>query len=158
MKNRFTLVKLFEFEKVSFYTVKECYGDNELLWFFHFMDGISNADKKEVKRMLRIMGEHKGAHPSFFRHEGKADALPSRKVSFANVDGDLRLYCMRVDEHNVVLFRGGYKNARTAQESQISMAFYDAAEMTGRIDEAFKENHIYFDENDRLAWDDDLLL
>ena len=65
MENRFTLVKLFEFEKVSFYTVKECYGDNELLWVHHFFVGITNEDRKEMKKMLRIMGEHKGVHPSF---------------------------------------------------------------------------------------------
>ena len=158
MENRFTLVKLFEFEKVSFYTVKECYEDNERLWYDDFFKKINYEDKREIKKMLIIMGKYKGAQPSFFRHEGRADALPSRKVSFANVSGNLRLYCMRIDERNVILFSGGYKDARTAQDSQISMLFHAAVRMAGRIDEALNENRIYFDKNHRLSWDDDLIL
>ena len=79
-------------------------------------------------------------------------------MSFANVSGNLRLYCLRIDERNVILFSGGYKDARTAQDSQISMLFHAAVRMAGRIDEALNENRIYFDDNDRLSWDDDLIL
>ena len=154
----YTLYKLKQWEKVTFYTVLEENDNKQLLWFYHFLEKINEEDKRAIKSLIKKMGTRFGAKEYFFRHEGEAHALPSTKVHFVELHNDLRLYCLRVNEHAVVLFGGGYKDARSAQDSRISYEFYLANTMARKIRKAMKTNEIRLTPDMRLDWDKDLLL
>jgi len=154
----YTLHKIMEWEKVSFYTVREEAGDQQLLWFFRFLEKLREPDARQIRRMMKQMGTRYGAKAHFFRHEGEADALPSNKVHFVDIDPHVRLYCLRLNDKAVILFSGGYKHAATAQDSGISFDFQMANLMARKIRKAIADGRIRLNDDMRLEWDEDLLL
>ncbi len=72
-----------------------------------------------IKVWLERIGNKIGVKNHLFRFEAyqgwDARALPPA-TKFLETDLNLRLYCMIVDRKNIILFDGGLKTARTAQE------------------------------------------
>ncbi len=151
-------IRQLQYQKVRFYTICENREGIAHKLFTDFIKNIKNEDAQEMIKMLEKIGTKYGAREIFFRPEKRAHALPSGKVNFININKDLRLYCLRINENSVVLFRGGYKDSQSAQESQISYYFYEANKFAKKIDDAIKEGFIKFDKNNFLTWDEDLLL
>jgi hypothetical protein len=147
-----------ETEKVTFYTVKwEDASMSETDKFLTRMAQIPEM-KEPLQRLstliIDVIGNSYGADEAFFnRFENKATALPPKgqiKISELKLDFDefpLRLYCLAMTEELVILFNGGIKDARTAQQSSdsISMKFYEANEFTTRIFEALNSREIEID-------------
>jgi hypothetical protein len=102
----------------------------------------------ELIAFLDIIANERGAHESFFRFEDQAQALPPRgrrrfgelRFDFSNFE--LRLYCLRLSDTILVLFNGGEKNSRTAQDGVCSMQFREAKEFAKRILKALYDRDI----------------
>jgi hypothetical protein len=134
-----------ESEYVTFYTVRwEGAETSETDKFFSRMKGLPDMQQPlhELANLIsEVIGNHHGAHEAFFnRMENWAIALPPKgKVRLGEINVEyagfpLRLYCYRVTDELVILFNGGIKTGRTAQDSQeLSMKFYEANEFTKRI-------------------------
>jgi hypothetical protein len=70
------------------------------------------------------------------------------------------LYAYRVNENIVILFNGGVKLGKTAQESKVSMHFSEAQHFVARIEDAFADGTlgisddnktiVYFDDNEMI--------
>lgn len=130
-----------EFPYVTYYTVR--WEGDELSETDKFIERFqADIDYKEeydeIAELLRLMGEEHCALDIFFRRfEDEASALPpSRVVQLAlNYGGNrLRLYCIKITDHIVVLFNGGIKSARTAQESpDLVNKFRDAKTFASKI-------------------------
>lgn len=111
----------------------------------------------QIAALLMDMGERKGARWYYFsRHENEALALPPKKryaVDGIEIDffkNPLRLYCLRINDHLVILFNGGLKSARTAQQSaDLSRKFREAQEFARRIRHAIQEGMILIDDMSR---------
>lgn len=94
--------------------------------------------------MVVRMGEQQGAQQRFFRPERNADALPPPS-QFLDIEYEhnLRLYCMRLSDHVVVLFDGGVKTANKAQECPVvAPHFYMAQKLCSAIQEAIRDREI----------------
>ncbi len=94
--------------------------------------------------IVERMGGMHGAKPKFFRFEGKADALPPPS-HFLDVEYEhnLRLYCMRLSDHVVILFNGGVKTADKAQKCPVvAPHFHMAQKLCKAIQEAIKNKEI----------------
>ena len=87
--------------------------------------------------------------------ENRAQALPPKPKNWVEeIRGlgphfPLRLYCYRVTRQIVVLFNGGVKNDRTAQESQLSGKFYQAQNFAKKIEEALHSQMISITDDER---------
>lgn len=140
--NIFVLEKLEEFvtDKVTYYSVR--FVDKEVTEFEAFVQ--KHAHQADIQDewadmmiwMQERLGQRSGAKKHFFRHEGKADGLPpSAQHLDIHYDKNLRLYCLRISDHVVVLFNGGIKTTQKAQDcptvkSHFSNAQYLAATIT----------------------------
>lgn len=121
--NTFVLEKLEELvtEKVTYYSVR--FVDKEVTEFEAFVlkhSQQANIQDEWADLMLWMeerLGRRSGALKRFFRHEGKADALPP-EAQYLDIDYEqnIRLYCLRISDHVVVLFNGGIKTAQKAQD------------------------------------------
>ena len=153
-----------ETEKVTFYTVRmEGASLSETDRFFDRIKGIPEmrGPLQELSKLIvEVIGNDHGAHDAFFnRFENRATALPPKgKVKISELELDypdfpLRLYCLALSEQVVILFNGGIKDARTAQESTdvISTKLYEANEFAKRIFGALNQEMIYVD--GRLIFD-----
>ncbi|MCH7414568.1 hypothetical protein MM213_13800 [Belliella sp. R4-6] len=103
-----------------------------------------------------MIGED-GAIESYFRFENDAHAIPPTgiyqvgeiEIDYRNFS--LRLYCLRICESIVVLFNGGEKTSRNAQDGNTSMVFHDANLFAQRILKAIIRREILIDEkNSRI--------
>jgi hypothetical protein len=127
-----TIIEVRAFKKVRYYTVQL---DGEHLSEFskfgkeHSMDDSIKDEFNDLIQWLKIrIGDRSGAQEDFFRPERSAVALPP-PVEFLKIPykKKLRLYCLRINDHIVVLFNGGVKTARTAQDCpNVSPHFYMA--------------------------------
>ncbi len=156
--NSYTLIKIADYPKTSFYSIVEENQNEELIWFAEFMKKIKRHDAISIRKMIQEIGKKYGARKQYFRHENRAHALPSAEVRFIETDKSLRLYCLRLSDQAVILFNGGYKDAQTAQESGISYHFQEANIMANKIQKALINNEIRENRDGRLEWDDDLML
>ena len=115
--------------------------------------------KKALQQLLSflfdVIGEQ-GAKKAFFRFENKAEALPPsgtfelEELTLNLHYFPLRLYCLRLTEHLVILFNGGEKTDQSAQGSKASMAFHDANAFAAKILEALKDGDIHITEDQRF--------
>ncbi len=143
-----------ETDLVTFYTVRwEGAGESETDKFFTRMRALPDmrlALQELGNLITEVIGNTHGAHEAFFnRIENWAVALPPKgRVRLGELEMEfdgfpLRLYGYRVTDELVILFNGGIKTARTAQESQdLSMKFYDANEFAKRIQRALTSGEI----------------
>lgn len=140
---------------VRYYSVrfKDAHDDlEEYSEFEKFV--VSHQNEADVQEELNDLlgwltdrlGERHGAKDKYFRHEGTAQALPPEaRFLEMEYEKNLRLYCLRLSDHVVVLFNGGIKTkgAATAQECQIVRPhFYRANQLAKAIDAAIRNGDV----------------
>lgn len=156
--NSFTIEIFAEFPLVTFYTVKKEKGNkSETDKFVSNFDNNEEFqdDYDEIVGLLKIMGNEECATDMFFsRHEDEASALPPKMVRELKLNYQsnlLRLYCVKINDHIVVLFNGGVKTSQTAQDSpDIQPKFRDAKYFARRIWEEINEDMIIVEESRHL--------
>jgi len=92
---------------------------------------------------IKRMGEREGALERYFRHEGKAHALPPPATYTERETGDLRLYCMVVNPNLIFLFSGAAKTTIKAQDCPyVSGHFRDATMFSSLLEQAIKQKEL----------------
>jgi len=112
-----TLTHINTFKKVSYYSV--CIEGDDKSIFEQFIATYSEVSPDNLKLILtniRNIGDKRGAKLRYFRHEKDAQALPLKTKFLDCEPGNLRLYCSILSEDVVVLFSGGIKTTKKAQE------------------------------------------
>ena len=156
--NKFaTIVKLFEFREVTFYSI--LIEDEEIPMGLQFLENHNqHPDMPVLRAWLTKIGNERGAMNYFFRDEsfnGSAQALPP-PINVSHDMCSLRWYCMRMSPAAVVVFNGGEKTAQTAQDCpNVRPHFLLANNLSNKIWAAFDAREIRLDDNDRLKIDDD---
>lgn len=159
--NNFAHIKpIAQYKKVGYYSV--CINDNDLSLFEKFIKQHTNTNKKKLDHILnwlKVIGNKYGAQTHHFRPEGETadtSALPpkgvDRKPQYTENGkkkaNNLRLYCLRANEHIVFLFSGDIKTTKKAQHCpNVKDHFKLANQITKAIDNAFIDNDI--------TWNDD---
>ena len=150
----------------TFYTVSKDGGedDSETDRFFENYAIDESPVKEEALKLFRLVtesiGNRYGAMDAFFdRSENRAQALPPKpknRVEELRELGEnfpLRLFCYRISPQIVVLFGGGLKDARTVQESAMSMKFYEAQVFVKSIQDAIANGIIEITKDKRYLQD-----
>jgi len=165
------------YRKVTYYTVAVNDG---IALFDAFVDKHTDENKEKLKHILawiKVIGDKIGAQEQYFRNEAEtadASALPPQGVNKEpvyveyneetgteeNKPNNLRLYCLRANEHVVFLFNGDIKTAATPQECEnVRLHFKMANKLTELIDEAFQNKEIrWINDYTEIEVDDDFLL
>ena len=162
--NTFAHIKPIErYDKVAYYSV--CINDSNESLFEEFISyhEINNRDKlNHVLEWIKILGNKYGAQIHLFRPEAAiadASALPpkgkDKKPCYTEFGkskaNNIRLYCLRANEHVVFLFNGDIKTTHYAQDCpNVKDHFTLANQLTKAIDLAFAEKLI--------VWNDDYTL
>jgi hypothetical protein len=131
-------------DKVTYYTVRktgETVSETDK-FFERYSDQAAYREHVDelISFLLKSMGDQLGARECFFRHERNAHAVPpvhlnTLKISFQGFP--LRLYCLRLTDHMVILMNGGVKTSRTAQDSpDLVHSFGEANRFAKVIDRA----------------------
>lgn len=159
--NKFaTIVKLFEFKEVIFYSVL-IEGETFPLGLQFLQTNNAHPHMPVLMSLIKNMGNKRGAMEYMFRDEsynGSAKALPSPR-NILHEECSLRWYCIRMRPSTVVLFNGGEKTAQTAQDCpNVWPHFLQANELSNKIWKAFDEGEITFNSDDRLELDDEFKL
>lgn len=142
-----------------FYTVRwEGSEETETDKFFQKFENEKHLEQpllNLVEFLESFIANKTGALDSFFRFENVAQGLPPsgnyqiREVWIDYVDFPLRLYCLKITEHLVVLFNGNEKTSQTAQDGKTSMDFHNANQFAKRITKALNDKDIIVSENQR---------
>ena len=172
--NNFVLQIFEKYPLVTFYSVR--WESSELSETDKFIKKILydkteyKIDLQEILTLVEIMGEENGAKSIYFtRHEDEATALPPntkllvRGIEIPFYQNRLRLYCVRINEYIVILFNGGIKSSKTAQDSpDLVMKFRDAKLFAKRIWQAIQEKDVLIvpssQELKTFLGDDDIFL
>ncbi|MFN8291216.1 MAG: hypothetical protein U0U70_13245 [Chitinophagaceae bacterium] len=122
MRVEITPITKLQYEKVHFHSVRVCIDDNpkrdsEFKDFYNRMklNAKNSSDFQELMVFAEQIGTIYGAIDRKFKKEDKAERLnqPLKIIEVENEKGNgdygLRLYCIRIDEHNVILFNGDRK-------------------------------------------------
>lgn len=151
MNNFATIFELASFRKVKYYTIK-LENDMEDL-FEQFLRNSSNfkEELEEIRSWIEKIGDDYGAKERWFRFEaargGSASALPP-KAKYLVLNNHLRLYCMRIDNANVILFSGAQKTALKSQDcEQVKPHFLLANKLSKAIHTAIVEKLIVITDN-----------
>jgi len=173
-----TILLVERFKKVSYYTIK--LEDEQQPLFMQFLEKHTIENKEKLNHIIawiKVIGKRIGARASYFRNEAETadtSALPPKGVNreptyveYNETTGakevttnNLRLYCLRANEHVVFLFSGDIKTAPTAQAcDQVRPHFRLANQLTKAIDEAFRDKDITWAEyNEDIIYDQDFKL
>jgi len=163
------LLKNFSFEKVKYYSFEFLEkGEPEFIDFLHRMEKESEyqEDMDNLMVWLEEIGKYYGAKQKFFRPEGyisDTTALPppGRIMVSHNIPvRNIRLYCMRLSEHIVILFNGGIKTTEKAQDCRnVSGYFKQANRLVKKIDQLIREHEIQLNQNQtELSFQDNLII
>ncbi len=152
--------------KVTYYTVRfEGREHNELEDFIvrHQANAKIRDEFADLLRWMQRIGNRTGAQPRYFRHEGKAFALPpAAGLLEIKYTENLRLYCLPVSEGLVVLFNGGVKTktARTADDCPVVRPYFKQAQRLAQaIDGCIRQKDITPDlANRKLIFEPDFTL
>ncbi|WP_291066957.1 MULTISPECIES: hypothetical protein [unclassified Empedobacter] len=177
MNNFAEIIWVNTYRKVTYYTVAVNDG---IALFDAFVDKHTDENKEKLKHILawiKVIGDKIGAQEQYFRNEAEtadASALPPQGVNKEpvyveyneetgteeNKPNNLRLYCLRANEHVVFLFNGDIKTAATPQECEnVRLHFKMANKLTELIDEAFQNKEIrWINDYTEIEVDDDFLL
>ena len=154
------ILPIAKYNKVSYYSI--CIDDSENSLFTEFVIRHSKVNKEKLNHILdwlKEIGTKYGAQQHLFRPEAEtadASALPptgiQRKPSYTENGkikaNNLRLYCLRANQHVVFLFDGDIKTTKHAQDCpNVRDYFKKANQLTKAIDKAFISKQI--------AWNDD---
>ena len=171
--NNFARIKpIVQFREVSYYSV--CMNDNEISLFDNFITFHEEQNKEKLNHILtwiQTIGNKYGAQSQYFRSEAfisDTAALPpngkNRKPCYTESgeakSNNLRLYCLRANEHVVFLFNGDLKTNEKAQDCpKVKGHFMLANQLTLAIDKAFKEKVIQWNEDyTKINYSQDLKL
>lgn len=177
MNNFAEIIWVNKYRKVTYYTV--AVNDGVAL-FDAFVDKHTDENKEKLNHILtwiKVIGDKIGAQEQYFRNEAEtadASALPPQGVNKEpvyveyneetgteeNKPNNLRLYCLRANEHVVFLFNGDLKTAAKAQDcDNVRPHFKMANKLTELIDEAFQNKEIrWINDYKEIEVDDDFLL
>lgn len=157
-----TIVQVYLFRKVTYYSI--LLEENTQNLFLQFVNAASAEDESReelaiIRTWLTKLGNEIGAQERYFRFEGDARALPP-PARHLNVSCDLRLYCMRVNAHIVILFNGAQKTAAQAQDCpNVRSHFALANKLSRAIHEAIVDRRIRISEDEhQLRFDEDFEL
>lgn len=170
-----TIVKVELFKatnEVNFYSVKigtaETDFDEVDYETDKFLDKFSNQQSEYydeftvIIALIEEMGK-RGAKHYYFRHERRADALPSKPNAIRSIvvveHSKLRLYCIRLNDECVVLCNGGVKTKNNPEDcANVKVHFRFANRLARAIDEAIKNKEVKIIgrllelEYDELSW------
>lgn len=167
-----TIEEAQRFDLVTYYTIrsevdeeKENLNEFEKWILKHSRDESVKDEYQDIMALLERMGQKLSAKLRYFRHEGRAEALPpnwkelnrQEKEAHITYSKNLRLYCIRITESVVILFNGGIKSdgAKTAEECpNVRKYFRQANSFAKAIDEAISNREIQM-EKGKLIFDPD---
>lgn len=168
--NIFAKIITFEgliFGKVIFHTI-QIEGKNETEYenfiIRHSTPPEILEDLINLQTWIEKIGNDIGAKCDYFRDESyfsTTEALPPPNSKMIELPvGDLRLYCMRVNEQTVILFNGGVKTTDKAQDCpNVRPYFIQANQLTNAIDKLVNEREITIDpDSGELIFDKDLTI
>ncbi len=149
---------------VTYYTIqwdgeaKDCFSDFRDK---HIKDPACKKGMQILMYWLTEIGNKFGAKDYYFRPEsyrgGDAKELPP--PAKLQPSTNLRLYCIRINNHSVILLSGGKKTTRIAQDCpNVNPAFIEANKIEKAIRELIQNNEIQIDDNERLSYDHNLKL
>jgi len=154
------IVPIAKYNKVSYYSICIDGSENSLFNEFVMRHSIANKEKlNHILEWLKQIGNKYGAQQHLFRSEAEfadASALPptgiKREPNYTEYGkikaNNLRLYCLRANQHVVFLFDGDIKTTHLAQDCpNVRDYFKKANQLTKAIDKAFISKQI--------AWNDD---
>ena len=158
--NTFAHIKLVaQYEKISYYSVVlENEGQSMFENFIQKHESENKNKLYHIVKWIEQLGKY-GARQNYFRPEGKladTSALPpsgiNKEPSYIENGkkkaNNLRLYCLRANEHVVFLFDGDIKTTQKAQDCpNVAKHFVIANKITKAIDKAFNEKQIRWDSN-----------
>ncbi|MBV6439406.1 MAG: hypothetical protein DYG98_17315 [Haliscomenobacteraceae bacterium CHB4] len=143
--------------KTRFYTVR--FEQKTHTEFEDFL--LRHENRKDLEEQLNELiawldeiAERRGALNWLFRQENKAHALPPKQRLDHLEVNNLRLYCLRLSDHVVILFNGGVKTADVAQNCpNVKPYFVQANRLAGAIDESLQIDELRITDNGtRLAY------
>jgi len=145
----------FQFRKVKYYSIQiEGSEVNEFYDFLNRMEDIESFEEDLSNLMVWIeeIGENYGAQQKFFRNESEtADVRalppPRNQMRLRKIEvNEMRLYCMVLNEHVVILFNGGIKTTDKAQQCpNVGPYFKQANRFTLQLDQLLKDGEINWD-------------
>ncbi|WP_010521151.1 hypothetical protein [Aquimarina agarivorans] len=156
MNNFAQIVPLFKYKYVAYYSVN-LDGEGETLYNQFVKNHENSKSKNKLRHILKWIseiGKKYGAQDRFFRNESciaETHALPPVNAHIApyfiekGKKNNLRLYCLKVNEHVVFLFSGAVKTTLKAQDcEQVKPHFELANKLSKAIHIALKEKDIYW--------------
>ncbi len=147
-----TIIELYAFKEVTFYTVKIDGAATSL--GSQFIESNKNHKHIQVlKTWIQNIGNKRGATKDLFRNERMADALPP-PIEITLKDCQLRWYCLRMNRNVVILFNGGAKTKgiKSAQDCPfVGSHFNQANILSEAIWKAFDNGEFGFDDRERLT-------
>lgn len=159
MNNFAEIILVQSFDKVNYYSLS-INDDDSLFRQFVVKHTAENREKlNHIMAWIKEIGTNTGAHEQYFRNESEtADtrALPPVGVNrepvyvetddegnTQNTSNNLRLYCMRLNDHVVFLFGGDIKTADKAQLcDNVRPHFRLANHLTKLLDKAIADKDI----------------
>ena len=166
-----------QYAKVTYYTILfeendsfDGYSEFEKFIIAHSGNEEIKEEFDNILTWIEAIGDRFGAQVKYFRHERKADALPPKKGRlnkeerklWIQQEGNLRLYCMRVNESIVFLFNGGIKTSGplTAEDCNVVRDYFRMAnKLADKITEAITDKEIILaDKRIRFNLDFELIL
>lgn len=159
MKVEFTKIENLCSERLSVYT---CYiGENYLTEFEYFNEFTKTLTSKghleELYILKAILAKMKqnGAKSYYFKFENSAHALPkldnAKIVELNNSDYGIRLYCIRINDNNLILLNGQIKTHQNPLKcDRVRPHFMNANNIAKKIDRAIAQKQINILEKDSL--------
>jgi len=174
MDNLAKLIYVTDYDKVIYYSIEIIESQEyEVTSPSHLFEEFIAENKENKKKLQHILdwieeiGDKYGAKQQFFRREKMASALPPDTQlplePYYYEEGkkkgnNLRLYCIPINEHVVILLNGGIKSTRKAQDCpNVSSSFELANRLAKAIAKSLKNNDIeWSDEDLDILYDDNL--
>ena len=156
--NRFaTIVELYRFREVTFYSIK--IEDEPKPLGLQFLDNNSRHPHFQVLiEWIKRIGNDYAAAKHYFRSEKTANALPP-PINITHRESILRWYCLRMNHTTVIVFNGGIKTKQKAQDCpNVAPHFYQAIHLSNKLWKAFDREEIWFDDEDTLIIEEGFLL
>lgn len=145
-------IESLQFYKVKYYSVK--FEDNDVTEFEDFLNRMEDLpeiedDLNNLLVWIEEIGQNYGAQRKFFRDEGyggDVSALPPKhkEMQLKEIEvKNLRLYCLRANDHVVIFFNGGMKTEQKAQDCpNVGPYFKQANQLARKIDLLFQQKEI----------------
>lgn len=147
-----TIIELYAFKEVTFYTVK-IEGETASLGSQFIESNKKHKHFEILMSWIRNLGNKRSALVHLFRSERKADALPP-PIEITQKSCSLRWYCLRMSRSAVILFNGGEKTKgiKSAQDCPLVGPHFDLAnQLSDAIWDAYEQGVFEFDQRDRLT-------